>query len=126
MDTEVAIFDKSYFEELWKDLFKGSSEEGIGQKVIEKNVLACANEMFSGLNDLTLTTLVYELFEIRTFKKGERIMEQSKQAPTNKDYRSFYTMQLSKMAVEIKKRKQQGGGTGTSVNTSQIQDVEGG
>jgi hypothetical protein len=43
--------------------------------------------MFSKLNDLTLTTLVYELFQIRTFKKGEIIMHQSKQAPTNKDFR---------------------------------------
>jgi hypothetical protein len=30
VDTEVAIFEKEYFEELWKDLFKGSSEDGIG------------------------------------------------------------------------------------------------
>jgi len=30
VDTEVAVFEKGYFEELWKDLFKGSSEEGIG------------------------------------------------------------------------------------------------
>lgn len=107
VDTEIAIFQKEYFEELWKDLFKGKSDDdGIGQKIIEKNVLACSNEMFSKLNDLTLTTLVYELFQVRTFKKGDVIMQQSKQAPTNKDFRQFYQMQLSKIAVEIKKRKQ--------------------
>ena len=81
-------------------------------------MLACSSEMFSGLNDLTLTTLVYELFQVRTFKKGEVIVEQSKQAPTNKDYRGFYLMQLSKMANDIKTRKQKGGANGTSANTS--------
>ena len=30
VDTEVAVFEKDYFEELWKDLFIGASEEGIG------------------------------------------------------------------------------------------------
>jgi hypothetical protein len=84
VDTEVAIFEKTYFEEIWKDLFQSQS------RLIEKNVLACANEMFSKLNDLTLTTLVYELFETRCFRKGEVIMEQSKSAPTNQDYRAFY------------------------------------
>jgi hypothetical protein len=67
----VAIFEKAFFEELWKDLFTESSTS----LLIEKNVLAGANEMFSKLNDLTLTTLVYELFERRTFNKGEVIME---------------------------------------------------
>jgi hypothetical protein len=61
--------------------------------------------MFSKLNDLTLTTLVYELFQVRIFKKGDVIMEQTKQAPTNKDFRAYYQTQLSKMAMEIKKRK---------------------
>lgn len=65
--------------------------------------------MFSKLNDLTLTSMVYELFEVRTFRKGEVIISQSKQAPTNKEYRPFYMMQLSKMAIEIKKRKTGGG-----------------
>jgi hypothetical protein len=54
--------------------------------------------MFSKLNDLTLTTLVYELFEVRVFKKGQIIMEQSKSAPTNQDYKQFYQVQLSKLA----------------------------
>jgi hypothetical protein len=93
VDTEIAIFDLAYFEEvLWKDLL---AQEG---KLIEKNVLACANEMFSKLNDLTLTTLVYELCEVRHFVKGEVICVQSKQAPTNYAYRPFYQMQLSKLA----------------------------
>ena len=77
VDTEIAVFDHSYFEDLWKDLF---IHEG---KLIEKNVLASSSEMFSKLNDLTLTMLVYELFELRTFKKGQIVMDQSKQAPTN-------------------------------------------
>ena len=84
VDTEVAVFEKPFFEELWKDLFQSQS------RLIEKSVLQCANDMFSKLNDLTLTTLVYELFEIRVFKKGQIIMEQSKSAPTNQDYRQFY------------------------------------
>jgi hypothetical protein len=62
--------------------------------------------MFSKLNDLTLTTLVYELFEVKYYNKGEVICLQSKQAPTNYAYRPFYQMQLSKLALEIKKRKQ--------------------
>ena len=73
MDTEIAIFDSEYFEEaLWKDLL------GMQNKLIEKNVLASANEMFSKLNDLTLTTMVYELCEVRTYKKGDKIMDQMK------------------------------------------------
>jgi hypothetical protein len=92
VDTEVAIFEKDYFEELWKDLFQSQS------RLIEKSVLQCANEMFSKLNDLTLTTLVYELFEVRIFKKGQVIMEQTKSAPTNHDYKQFYQIQLSKLA----------------------------
>ena len=103
VDTEVAIFTKHYFEEeLWKDLFQSQS------RLIEKSVLQCANEMFSKLNDLTLTTLVYELFEVRVFKKGQIIMEQSKSAPTNQDYKQFYQVQLSKLAEQIKKRKGRG------------------
>jgi hypothetical protein len=54
--------------------------------------------MFSKLNDLTLTTMVYELFEVRVFKKGQIILEQSKGAPTNQDYRQFYQIQMSKLA----------------------------
>jgi hypothetical protein len=67
--------------------------------------LASANEMFSKLNDLTLTTMVYELCELRTFRKGETIVEQMKQAPTNYRFRPFFVMQLSKMAQEIKRKK---------------------
>jgi hypothetical protein len=70
--------------------------------------------MFSKLNDLTLTTLVYELFELRTFKKGQIVMQQSKQAPTNIDYKQFYSKQISKMAMKIKKRKTGGAGGGTA------------
>lgn len=77
VDTEIAVFDISYFEDLWKDLF---INEG---KLIEKNVLASSSELFRSVNDLTLTMLVYELFELKTFKKGQLVMEQSKKAPTN-------------------------------------------
>ncbi len=70
VDTELAIFDRDYFENsLWKDLLAQD------EKIIEKNVLACANEMFSKLNDLTLTTMVYELFEYRIFRKGDKILD---------------------------------------------------
>ena len=41
-----------------------------GNKLIEKGIIATANEIFSKLNDLTLTNLVYELIEVRVFKKG--------------------------------------------------------
>ena len=37
-------------------------------------------------------TLVYELIEFRTFKKGETIYYQSKQAPTNAFYHKFYEL----------------------------------
>lgn len=77
--------------------------------------------MFSKLNDLTLTTMVYELFESRTFKKGEVIMEQSKSAPTNEDYKPFYQIQLSKMAMQIKKRKQ---GLGDNTNNTSVMQAE--
>jgi len=33
VDTEVAVFDKAFFEELWKDLFQSQS------RLIEKSVL---------------------------------------------------------------------------------------
>jgi hypothetical protein len=34
--------------------------------------------MFSKLNDLTLTTMVYELCELRVFKEGDVIIDQMK------------------------------------------------
>lgn len=71
--------------------------------------------MFGKLNDLTLTTMVYELCELRTFRKGEMIVEQMKQAPTNYRFRPFFVMQLSKMAQEIK-RKKAGGAQQTPAN----------
>ena len=78
--------------------------------------------MFSKLNDLTLTTLVYELFEVRVFKKGQIIMEQSKSAPTNQDYKQFYQVQLSKLAEQIKKRKSRGKKENDTSNNSMMAD----
>jgi hypothetical protein len=39
--------------------------------------------MFRRLNDLTMTTMVYELCELRNFPQGSIVQEQMKQAPTN-------------------------------------------
>ena len=54
--------------------------------------------MFNKLNDLTLMSMVYEMFEIRKYIKGEIIITQSKQAPTNTGYRGYYDLRISKIA----------------------------
>ena len=80
-----------------------------------------AVHLFNKMSDLTLTIMVFSLLEERKFKKGDVIMAQSKQAPTNTMFAKFYEMQISKLAQDIKKRK--GGGTGgnqSSTNVSQV------
>ncbi|CDW89040.1 tpr domain containing protein [Stylonychia lemnae] len=97
VDTEVAIFELEYFETIWKDLQQND-------KLVLKNIISC-HHMFNKLNDLTLMTLVFEMFEIRKYQKGEIIVTQSKQAPTNTVYRGYYDLRISKIAQDIKKRK---------------------
>jgi len=54
--------------------------------------------MFEKINDLTLMTLVYELFETKIFRYGQVVVTKSKQAPTNTVYREFYDLRISKIA----------------------------
>lgn len=70
VETEIAIFDRDYFESIWKDLM-------IQDKLVLMKIMEC-HSLFKKLNELSLMTLIYELIEVRTFKKGEIIMQMSK------------------------------------------------
>eukprot|EP00347_Sterkiella_histriomuscorum_P006255 403353470 len=98
VDTEIAIFELDYFEQIWKDLLQND-------KLVLKQVLSC-HQMFNKLNDLTLMTMVFEYFETKKFNYGEIILTQSKQAPTNTGYSGYYdSSKISKLGQSIKKRK---------------------
>jgi hypothetical protein len=46
--------------------------------------------------------LVSEAFEKKTFKRGQKILEMSKYAPTHTYFRRFYEMRVSKFAERMK------------------------
>lgn len=80
VQSEVAVFDRDYFEEIWL-------QDIITEEIMLKRSLVCTYPMFKNLSELTTLTLVSEVFQIRKFKKGDIITLQSKYSPTNKQFR---------------------------------------
>ena len=110
VDTEIAVFSMTFFESLWKDLLQYD-------KLVTKNVISC-HPLFKKLNELTLMNLVYELLEVRKFKKGDVLACQSKSSPTNVLYKDYYNIRLSKIAQQIKKRKRGGVDSALDIKTN--------
>lgn len=69
--------------------------------MLQKSILQ-SQPLFSKVSELTAWMLVSEAFEKRKFKKGEKILEMSKYAPTHSYFRRFYDMRSSKFAERMK------------------------
>ena len=98
VESEVAIFDRTYFERVWDD-------DIMTEKLMLQSSLVASQPLFSDLSELTIMMLVSEVFEHKKFKKGEIIMEQSRYSPTNTYYRQYYEIRLSKFAEELRAKK---------------------
>jgi hypothetical protein len=95
----VAIFDKQYFLKVW-------SEDIMTQDILFKRSVLQAHPLFTYLSELTLMSLVTEIFKERVFKKGDVIMQQSEYSPTNKFVRLYYKMEAGgKFAERIRTKR---------------------
>jgi len=91
------VFEKDYFASLWSDLMQN-------EKLVIKTQLS-VQPLLQECTDLTLMTLVFDMVESRTFRKGELIVSMAKQAPTNIYFRPYFETRISKLASDIKKKK---------------------
>ena len=66
VQSEVAVFDREYFEQLW-------TEDIMSEDIKVKRSLVSTYPIFKSLSELTTLTLVSEVFQIRKFKKGDII-----------------------------------------------------
>lgn len=101
VETEVAIFDKTYFQQVWNmDLMT--------EKLLLKRSIIQSHYLFAHLSDLTIMTLVSELFQQKEFYNKEIIMMQSQYSPTNSEFRKYYSVQeVNKFAEKIKSKNLQ-------------------
>ena len=98
----MAVFDRAYFDSVFrKDVMTT-------ELMLQKSQIA-SQPLFRKLSDLTLWILVSEVFEKRTFKKGDKIMSLSRLAPTNKEQRKFYNVANDAFAKKMKQRVSNGG-----------------
>lgn len=99
METEIAIFEKPYFTKVW-------DEDIMTQHLLLKRSIIQAQQVFSCLSELTVMSLVSELFKEKTYKKGEIILYQSVYSPTLKITREYFkSHDNSKFAEKIKAKK---------------------
>lgn len=94
VECEVAVFDKCFFKRVWEqDLMR--------KELLLWSATVQSWPLFKHLNKLTVMSLVSEIIQIRKFKKGDLIMEQSNYSPTNSHSRQYYEVRLSKFAESI-------------------------
>lgn len=98
VQSEVAVLDRSLFDQIWVD-------DIMSEEVKLRKSLVCTYPIFKHLSEMTTLTLVSEVFQIRTFKKGDLIGLQSKYSPTNSQFRKYYEVKLSKFAEELKQKR---------------------
>ena len=70
IESEVAIFDKDYFQKVW-------NTDIMTQNLLVKRSIIKSHPLFCCLSVLTIMSLVSEIFQTRTFKQGDTIMPQS-------------------------------------------------
>jgi hypothetical protein len=80
VESEVAIFDKTYFQKVW-------TEDLMTEDLLLRRYQTMSFPVFANLSELLVTSLVTEYLELREFKKGDLIIKQSKYSPTNSYYR---------------------------------------
>jgi len=82
VETEIAVFEKEYFRRVW-------DEDVMTEELMLKRSLVKCYEVFKNFSDLALMTLVSELMQIKTFKKDDLVMHQSKVAPSSTAHQEF-------------------------------------
>ena len=95
VESEIAVFSKSYFQKMW--------DEDIMTKELRMfGSLVRSWELFQSLSNLTIMIMVSEIFKIKTFKKDQVILLQSRFSPTNSFFRQYYETRLSKFAETLR------------------------
>ena len=67
VETEIAVFDKEYFQKVW-------DQDLMTQEILLKRSLLLCYPVFNKLSDLAIMSLVSEFIEKRKYKKGEVIV----------------------------------------------------
>lgn len=99
VESEVAIFDKDYFQRVW-------NEDIQTRDLLMKRAVLQAQPVFSDISELTLMSMVSELFQERVFIKGQVILPQSQYSPTNKFSKTYFaTQDPGRFAERIKAKK---------------------
>jgi len=98
VETEVAIFDYEYFNNVW-------NTDLMTEKLLLKRSIIQSHPLFSSLSELTIMSLVSEIFQYKTFNLADVILPQSQYSPTLKQGRIYFQNRISKFAEKIKTKK---------------------
>lgn len=80
--TEVAVFEKEYFKEVWNN-------DIMTEEIMFMRAYLKCYEVFKNFSDLALMIIVSELMQIKTYHKGKLIMPQSAVAPSGAQHQEF-------------------------------------
>jgi hypothetical protein len=75
--------------------------------LLKRSVLQ-SHHLFSSLSELTIMSLVSEIFQVRTFRKDDIILYQNQYSPTLKQSKIYLQNRVSKFAEKIKTKKVKG------------------
>jgi len=67
VESEVAVFDRTYFEKVW-------DTDIMTERLMLHHSLTASQPLFNKLSKLTIMMLVSEVFQYKSFTKGEVIM----------------------------------------------------
>ena len=105
VETEVAIFDYDYFNNVW-------NTDLMTEKLLLKRSIIQSHPLFSSLSELTIMSLVSEIFQYKTFNFADVILPQSQYSPTLKQGRIYFQearkkkdRKNTKLAEKLKAKK---------------------
>ena len=94
------MFDREYFQRVWE-------QDVMTENSMMKCSIVQSQPFLSSLCQLTIIMLVDEVLQLKTFKKGQKIMAQSMYSPTNSQMRQYYAIKLSKFAEMLRSKQKQ-------------------
>jgi len=97
VESEVAVFDKSYFARVWE-------EDLMTEELQLKRSIAQCYPVFENLSELVIIALVSEFFQTKRFAEGEFLVAQSKYSPSNKTSRQYFDFFATKFGDELKNK----------------------
>ena len=82
VSSELAVFDKDYFDKVWH-------EDILTNEMMLKRSIVRTYPLFDKLSDLAILSLVSEYLQTKIYKDGELMVDISPYAPTNKSFQEF-------------------------------------